>query len=309
MSYFTRFAHLLKGDPDQPRDERGRWTLTGTGEPGGVLVSEEAREQIARMDVAAFARITGASPVELTEKFQRGTGLDLRIDSVGYWGAEPFVDWKIIKDGREIGEMRRQWSPDGAIVFHDNIEIVPEWRGVGLGPALTGNMFAHYRQSGVEEVRLHAAREQGGYVWARAGFKPTPGEALALRHGLQFVLDRKIANASLRAKAQPLIDGLASDPRNLWKIADLPDKVVWGGEEMSLGKALLVNMQWHGRIRLDDREAMARLDAWVKSRTLRKAESAAAPTARPRRSLRPWQAHALGRGAEPARIHPMAAPA
>ncbi|MFO1083131.1 MAG: hypothetical protein U1E21_01075 [Reyranellaceae bacterium] len=49
MTYFTRFAHLLKGDPDQPRDERGRWT-TGSGEPGpsgadGLLLAADNRRQ------------------------------------------------------------------------------------------------------------------------------------------------------------------------------------------------------------------------------------------------------------------------
>jgi GNAT superfamily N-acetyltransferase len=278
VTWFTRFAHLLKGNPDQPRDERGRWTLTGTGEPGSVLMSDEARAEIARMDVTAFARITGASPVELTEKFLRGTGLDLRIDGVGLSGRnEPFVYWTVMKDGREIAHMSRKWSPDGTLVFHDNLEIAPESQGGGLGRALLGNMFAHYRQSGVEEVRILAARELGGYVWARAGFAPDKVTAEYIQTALQTNLDRYVANRSLRNKAQPLIDGLARDPRNIWKIADLPDKVVRGRQEVSLGKAILMDTHWADRIRLDDPQAMARLDAYVNARPLRKAETAAAP--------------------------------
>lgn len=82
---------------------------------------------------------------------------------------------------------------------------------------------------------------------------------------------------SLREKARPLIDGMAKDPKTIWKIADLSDKVVRGGQEMPLGRAILMGVQWYGTIRLDDTEAMARLDAYVKARPLRKAEKAATP--------------------------------
>lgn len=278
MTYFTRFAHLLKGDPDQPRDERGRWTLTDSGEPGSVEMSGRAREQIARMDVTAFARVTGASPVELTEKFQRGTGIDLRIDDVGVsFRNHTFVNWTVMRDGRKIGTMSRSWSPDGTTVDHEGIKILRQYQNTGLGRALTSNMFAHYRDSGVKLVSLLASPDLGNYVWARAGFAPGNETAEYMQTGLRWNLDRYVHDKSLREKALPLIDGMAKDPKTIWKIADLSDKVVRRGQEMPLGRVLLMDLQWYGTIRLDDTEAMARLDAWVKAMPLRKAETAAAP--------------------------------
>lgn len=162
MSYFTRFAHLLNGDPDQPRDELGRWTSTGSGGSGSVEVSRQAQAQIDTMNVTAFAKVTGASPVELTEKFQRGTGVDLRIDNIGVsFRNHTFVEWTIMKDGRKIGTISRSWSPDGTTVAHETIMISPRHQGTGLGRALIGNMFAHYRESGVKLVTVLASPDLG----------------------------------------------------------------------------------------------------------------------------------------------------
>ena len=41
MSFFTRFAHVLKYSPDQPRDERGRWTEGGGQGLEGARLKKE----------------------------------------------------------------------------------------------------------------------------------------------------------------------------------------------------------------------------------------------------------------------------
>lgn len=120
--------------------------------------------------------------------------------------------------------MTRSWSPDGTIVSHEEIEILPRYQNEGLGRALTGNMFAHYRESGVKLVRLSAAPDLGNYVWARAGFAPGNETAEYMQTGLRWNLDRYVHDKSLREKARPLIDDMGKDPKTIWKIADLSDK-------------------------------------------------------------------------------------
>jgi len=144
--------------------------------------------------VTAFAKATGASPVELTEKFQSGTRVDLRIDNVGVsFKNHTFVEWTIMKDGRKIGTMGRSWSPDGTTVDHESINISsPRDQGTGLGRALISNMFAHYRESGVKLVSLLASPDLGNYVWARAGFAPGNETAECMQTGLRWNLDRYV---------------------------------------------------------------------------------------------------------------------
>jgi hypothetical protein len=63
-------------------------------------------------------------------------------------------------------------DPVGTItVNHDYFRLPESARGQSIGKKVLGVCFDQYIQMNVNKIRVHAALQDGGYVWARAGFK------------------------------------------------------------------------------------------------------------------------------------------
>jgi hypothetical protein len=135
-------------------------------------------------------------------------------------------------------------------VEHALFEISSGLQGRGLSKKLMADSMSMYEKMGVDEIHLHAALSQGGYVWAKYGFVPSETEWKALASQL------KMRAFSLHGGNIP--EGLKSilqsdDARSIWALSDHPD-----------GKALLQGTDWMGKLLLKNKEAMARYNAYAR---------------------------------------------
>ncbi|MBG0818769.1 hypothetical protein [Planomonospora sp. ID82291] len=76
-------------------------------------------------------------------------------------------------DGGPAGISTRKLvrEPDGTLVAdHELQRLLPEHRGNGFGSAWGHHMETLYRDSGFDRVELFAADDDGGYMWASAGY-------------------------------------------------------------------------------------------------------------------------------------------
>jgi hypothetical protein len=60
---------------------------------------------------------------------------------------------------------------DELIVVHDYFVLPDSVRGQGIGKKVLDHCLKQYLQMGVEKIKVHAALQDGGLVWAKALFK------------------------------------------------------------------------------------------------------------------------------------------
>jgi hypothetical protein len=135
-------------------------------------------------------------------------------------------------------------------VEHALFDISSGLQGQGLSKKLMVDSMSMYEKMGVDEIHLHAGLSQGGYVWAKYGFVPSETEWKDLASQL------KMRAFSLHGGKIP--EGLKSilqsdDARSIWALSDHPD-----------GKALLQGTHWTGKLSLENKEAMARYNAYAR---------------------------------------------
>jgi hypothetical protein len=84
--------------------------------------------------------------------------------------------------GEYAGFFRRALATknaSGAIeVDHTVLKLEPEFQEKGVGSDFYMNTENKYIVNGYEKIRVHAGLEQGGYVWAKAGFSYDDGSVL-----------------------------------------------------------------------------------------------------------------------------------
>jgi len=78
-------------------------------------------------------------------------------------------------------KLRRTFSYDPElIVSHDYFYIPPSARQKGIGKTVLESCLKQYENMDVKRIKVHAGLEDGGYVWAKAGFKATNYEEVNL---------------------------------------------------------------------------------------------------------------------------------
>lgn len=70
-----------------------------------------------------------------------------------------------------VGSVKRRigLDPEGKLVV-ENDWLAVRVKGTGFASAFYPAMEAWYKESGVDRVQIHAALDDGGYVWGKAGF-------------------------------------------------------------------------------------------------------------------------------------------
>lgn len=101
-------------------------------------------------------------------KGKKFNGFDVQADSVEFVEGVG-VRMTIMKDGEHAGFATREFFDD--YVYHDTLELVEKFRGQGFSSSFSEFMETAYRNAGYTEIRLHAALDNGGYVWAKAGYQ------------------------------------------------------------------------------------------------------------------------------------------
>ncbi len=132
-------------------------------------------------------------------------------------------------------------------VEHDIFEVSKSHQGKSIGKQVIGSSVAYYRKIGVEEVKLHADLDVGGYAWAKYGFIPNPNDWNLLREQL---INKLSSSGDFPKHLREILEN--PNPKAIWELSDTPE-----------GKKLLLGKQWRGVLRLDDPEAMARFDTYI----------------------------------------------
>ncbi|UAK30274.1 hypothetical protein K8O92_20285 [Nocardia asteroides] len=135
------------------------------------------------------AHTGAADDLELTNAFkglERRYGL-YRVEDVRAWCEESwtgdgtrhlFLEATIRDgDGAEVGTLLRNFERDSEgklVVINEIMRLEEDFRGKGFSTAFSASIENYYRRSGVDRIELRAEDDDGGYVWAKAGYDWDP---------------------------------------------------------------------------------------------------------------------------------------
>ncbi|WZB38554.1 capsid maturation protease [Microbacterium phage Jera] len=90
-------------------------------------------------------------------------------------GQDSAVTLHLYKDGKRAGTVERTFQYLGGSrgfgVTHDLMLVDRQYRGQGFSTAFSKFSEDWYKANGVNQIRVHAALDNGGYTWAKAGYK------------------------------------------------------------------------------------------------------------------------------------------
>jgi hypothetical protein len=176
--------------------------------------------------------------------------------------------------GSNIGSISRTIYPDYA--YHGYLSVQPNARGTGAVPAMLSNQVDLYKKMGLSSVQLSANIDVGSYAWAKYGFVPkTQGAWDALRNGYSGRGGLKSDWQAMKPQVDPdqadHVDRILADPdpHAIWDLADVPYKAPQGfgqDDNTTIGKALLMNRSWPGKLDLNGEDSMQRFNDYVRSK-------------------------------------------
>ncbi len=171
-------------------------------------------------------------------------------------------------------------NPEEPIIGGINVEVDRNAQGKGIAKTLIGNVLQFARAFKINEIhgRTH---EIGGYNWVKAGFIPTQE---TWDNGLQSSIQGRLDNiratngnelpVALKRQVEQILN--SPDPKAIWALSELTYKVrtprsikniVYDNEKetIKLGKALLIGQLWDAVLKLDNVEAVKRIETYIAS--------------------------------------------
>jgi hypothetical protein len=202
-------AARVKFDPDEPRDESGKWTDGGGGDGGG---SGSAPATPASEKPAASSGGKGKGKVSQVADFnKKGIRLDhdttinpakaekflarwndrvqeapedFKNEFLGGLPGTMHIDYnestdklevsgRLQEGGSEIGEYQRSLDLKNNSAYSAYFVLKKGERGSGVGKTLLKSNVAMYQKLGFDKVTVSANIDVGGYAWAKYGYVPT----------------------------------------------------------------------------------------------------------------------------------------
>ena len=242
-------------------EERRRATI-----PAAFRAAGSAGANVISTNVRAHAgtELKG-SAFQSTESFKRfaetliadyGQGVRFEVS-----GTVSRTDATLSYSGSDGTNISRRFSKadDGSTsVYHAYFSAGS--RGNGAGKRFFRASMGEYMAAGVKHVDVSANIDVGGYAWARFGYLPkTQSDWNYLQNNLMAKAERMKRENRLSAGEFEKVRATIApgDPKTLWKVADMQI----GGRK--IGKELLLNTSWSGRITLSNQEQMRRFTAYV----------------------------------------------
>lgn len=279
----VRKALVLKFNPQEARDSHGRWT---GGAGGGMPHSMKD------MHAIPLDNANGEADAALTSMWEENLQGEYGKSGVHVEDVEAYFDGDLLnlrgnfidREGMLSGHFERSIWPNEA--SHDLLTIDAEHQGKGIATDFNGRMEDWYAHNGISQVKVHAAMQNGGYTWARAGYdweKPQAGKFHPdfFTDMRQHMLDTaKVYRAKgdtatadrLQAIQTQFVLGVASGDYSKmphpWELANMK-----ASDGTPIGKTLLVGTNWHGvkQLRLAKAAALpyaAAFDKFVQDRRL-----------------------------------------
>jgi GNAT superfamily N-acetyltransferase len=145
-----------------------------------------------------------------------------------------------------------RWTAEGVNVYHDYFTIPEQYRHQGIGRMVLKTWFELYERMKVQHIHLQATLEDGGYVWARAGFKATR------RKDVDKIL--ALAKLKLGPELFRVIKAYYDDHYN-----NFPEQpfALENWARLSYMKPVLKNCSWYGQIDLTNYSEMTNFKNYV----------------------------------------------
>lgn len=252
-------AHGDAYDPNQKRDENGKWTKHGVGI--SIKVKGGADEQGSfAAPTEALARATwehddlrGSDGKTYRSEI---TKFEFTGSASGTFGGPPGIKVRGVILGPKgfAGEFVRYVRPnaDGPEIYHGELRFNEEHRGLGLGSEFNRRAEDVYRAAGAVKVTLDAMSRPdtgyvGGYVWARRGFgwadtdspKKVAGQLRA-----QVAISKRPAPAAVADAIARLEAGDLAAMPTPFEVSELrlPQEHI----DYRIGKRTLLQQSWNG---------------------------------------------------------------
>jgi hypothetical protein len=131
-------------------------------------------------------------------------------------------------------------DPAGIIIVnHDYFRLPALVRGQKTGKKVLGICFDQYQHIGISKIAVHAALKDGGYVWAKAGFKATTQKEMDV---ILKKAERQLTVAEYKIAKSWYDDHYNNFPGTPFSISD------WSG--LPFMESILRGSDWHGEIDL-----------------------------------------------------------
>ena len=155
-----------------------------------------------------------------------------------------------VAKGKDVYFVRKITLEKGLPVAHHEFLTLPEHlQGKDVSRQLNRAMYRQYQLAGVNEVRVHAALEAGGYAWAKAGFEATNPVEL---YDLLTPSIRAEGKKPMAALDQGLLDELWKEVDDHFHATPNAPFPIWKWAQTDFGKPLLIRSSWHGVLALNN---------------------------------------------------------
>jgi hypothetical protein len=248
-------ALLRAFDPSEPRDDAGKWTSGGGGESeskpsGGKSGKKAKKEDFDKAKVAlppdkaaqdAFIEKwndkVGVDPATFKTNFMGGLDGPMRLSATG---DQININGEIHdSDGKALGNFERNINLDSKSAYSAYFKLNKSATKHDTGKKLLAGNIDTYKKLGVEQVRVTANIDVGGYAWAKYGYIPTQDAWNSLRTKLESKLTGGSSSASSRPRSDNTIeaddwsmlsDDVQSDVRDRW-MNDTRDEFISSEEQ------------------------------------------------------------------------------
>jgi len=129
----------------------------------------------------------------------------------------------------------------GLCVTHDYLVIPELYRGSGVGKKVLSVCLDQYIKMNVKKIFIHAGLKDGGYVWAKAGFKAVD------RSEVDYILDK--AKLMLTTKEYTQVENVYKDHYNSFPDSSF-EMEHWAMMQSMV--PILRGSNWHGEIDLSN---------------------------------------------------------
>ncbi|MBO2009185.1 phage minor head protein [Hymenobacter negativus] len=137
---------------------------------------------------------------------------------------------------------------------HELLDLPEAMQGSGFSQMVNKALYKQYQAVGVQTIRVHAALDAGGYVWARVGFSATKmAELQELLEGARAA--GVVPSGALDFYEKQLSTHIANKPREPFPI--------WKWARTEHGKDLLLGSSWHGQLDLKNEEQTAIFERYL----------------------------------------------
>lgn len=201
-------------DPDQPRDDDGKWTSGGGGggtekpagsakggKKGKAAMADFAKDNVGidaetrsnpdkeKKFIDTWNEHVGEAPAEFKKDFLGGLAGSMNIHYDDSNDTLSFRGYLKDKDGDNIGEYTREIDFKNNKAVSSYFKLKEGEQHSNIGKTMLKANVAMYQQMGLDSVDVHANIDIGGYAWARYGYVPTRSYWRSLSSDLDDKID------------------------------------------------------------------------------------------------------------------------